>query len=90
MRQHCGRGPPAECHNKQRAAVIAARRTERSLWIARHLRDARKKKVGEEGIEPHPGPSSLSLLSLNVAGEDYFWGFLKHLETMPSKPDAVA
>jgi hypothetical protein len=93
LRKHCGRGAPkAEYHDKRRAAVIVARRTERSLWISRHLRMARKARVVEEGVEPNRGPSTstLSLLTLNVDGEAHFWSFMRYLETVTCKPDLVA
>ena len=90
LKKLCGRGGPrAEQRDKRRAAVIASRRTARSLWISRHLRMTRKDKLLEEGVEPNPGPH-LSLLTLNTAGEDTFWSFLRFLETVTQPPDVIA
>ena len=90
LQRHCGPGPLAECRDKHRQATIVARRTERSLWVSRHLREARKKKLVEEGVEPNPGPSGLKLLTLNIAGETNLWGFLRSFERVPQKPDLIA
>ncbi len=89
LRKHLGRGSTREHHTKRRAQVILARRTDRALWVSRHLKNARRAKLVEEGIEPHPGPL-LSTLSINIAGEDNFCGFLNYLEAENPKPDVVA
>ena len=90
LQRHCGPGPLAECRDKRRQATIVARRTERALWVSRHLREARRKKLVEEGVEPNPGPSGLKLLTLNIDGENNLWGFLRSLERIPQKPDLIA